>query len=138
MDRASLTLAEDLPEGIPNTLAARAAHTDVSLTTLSHRRRRRRSMEAKADSQRYLTPHEGNAVVEFLLQQKAFGQPVRMKHMPSIAFSATRNRPLADRPLKPPGSNWAEAFERHCPELMAKKNRPQDWNWYNIYDKVKY
>jgi hypothetical protein len=100
MDRASLTLAEDLPEGIPNTLAARAAHTDVSLTTLSHRRRRRRSMEAKADSQRYLTPHEGNAVVEFLLQQKAFGQPVRMKHMPSIAFSATRNRPLADRPAQ--------------------------------------
>jgi hypothetical protein len=105
MDRASRALAEDLPEGIPNTLAARAAHTDVPLTTLSHRRRGRRSMEAKADSQRYLTPHEANAVVEFLLQQKASGQPVRMKHMPLIAFSATRNRPLADRPLKPPGPN---------------------------------
>jgi hypothetical protein len=95
-------------------------------------------MKAKADSQRYLTPHEANAVVEFLLQQKAFGQPVRMKHMPSIAFSATRNRPLVDRPLKPPGPNWAKAFERHRPELVAKKNRPQDWNRYSIYDKVKY
>jgi hypothetical protein len=56
----------------------------------------------------------------------------------SIAFSATRNRPLADRSLKPPGPNWAKAFERHRPELVAKKNRPQDWNRYNIYNKVKY
>jgi hypothetical protein len=56
----------------------------------------------------------------------------------SIAFSATRNRPLADRSLKPPSPNWAKAFERHRPELVAKKNRPQDWNRYNIYNKVKY
>jgi hypothetical protein len=126
MDRASRALAEGLPEGIPNTLAARAAHTDVPLTTLSHRRCGRRSMEAKADGQRYLTSHEANAVVEVLLQQKGFGEPVRMKHMPSIAFSATRDRPLADRPLKPPDPNWAKAFERHRLELVAKKNRPQD------------
>jgi hypothetical protein len=58
--------------------------------------------------------------------------------MPSIAFSATRNRPLADRLLKPPSPNWAKAFKRHRLELVAKKNRPQDWNRYNIYDKVKY
>jgi hypothetical protein len=45
---------------------------------------------------------------------------------------------LADRPLKPPGLNWAKAFERHRLELVAKKNRLQDWDRYNIYDKVKY
>jgi hypothetical protein len=61
-----------------------------------------------------------------------------MKHMPLIALSATCNRPLADRLLKPPGPNWAKAFERHYPELVAKKNMPQDWNQYNIYNKVKY
>jgi hypothetical protein len=61
-----------------------------------------------------------------------------MKHVAAIAFSATRNRPLADRPLKPPGPNWAKAFEKHRPELAAKKNRPQDWNRHNIYDKVEY
>lgn len=138
MDRASQVLAADLPEGIPNTYAARAAHGDVPTSTLHHRDRGRPSREAKAQSQRYLTPYEENAVVEFLLQQKAFGRPVRMKHIPSIAFSATRNRPPADRPLKPPGPNWPKAFEKHRPELIAKKNRPQDWNRYNIYDKVEY
>lgn len=61
-----------------------------------------------------------------------------MEHIPSIAFSAIRNWPLADRPLKPPGPNWAKAFERHHPEFIAKKNRSQDWNQYNIHDKVKY
>jgi hypothetical protein len=95
-------------------------------------------MQAKAQKQRYLTPYEANAVVEFVLQQKAFGTPVRMKHIAAIAFSATRNRPPADRPLKPPGPNWAKAFEKHRPEIVAKKNRPQDWNRLNIYDKVKY
>jgi hypothetical protein len=138
MDRASQVLAVDLPDGIPDTYAARAAHGDVPISTLNHRALGRRSREAKAQSQRYLTPYEENAVVEFLLQQKAFGRPVRMKHIPSIAFSATRNRPPADRPLKPPGPNWPKAFEKHHPELVAKKNRPQDWNRYNIYDKVKY
>lgn len=138
MDKASQVLAEGLPEGMPHTFTALAAHGNVAVSTLHHRAQGRRSIEAKAESQRYLTRYEANAVVEFLLQQKAFGQPVRMKYIPSIAFSATRNRPLADRPLKPPGPNWPKAFERHRPELIVKKNRPQDWSWYNIYDKVKY
>lgn len=137
MDKESRALTEALPEGIPDTLAARAAHFNVSLSTLGHRKLERQSREAKADKQRYLTRYEANAVVEFLLQQKAFGTSVRMKHVAAIAFSATRNRPLADRPLKPPGPNWAKAFEKHWPELLAKKNRPQDWNRHNIYDKVK-
>lgn len=57
--------------------------------------------------------------------------------MPSIAFSATRNRTLADRSLNPPGPNWAKAFDRYRLELVVKRNRPQDWNRYNIYNKVK-
>ena len=57
---------------------------------------------------------------------------------PAIAFSATRHRPAADRPLKPPGVNWAKGLERRRPELVARKNRPQDWSRYNINDKVTY
>jgi hypothetical protein len=110
----------------------------VPLSTLSHRKLERESIQAKAQKQRYLTPYEANAVVEFLLQQKAFGTPVRMKHIAAIAFSATHNRPLADRPLKPSGPNWAKAFEKHCPEIVATKNRPQDWSRLKIHDKVKY
>ena len=61
-----------------------------------------------------------------------------MKYIASIAFSATRQRPLANRPLKPPGVNWAKALERRRPELVARKSKPQDWNRYSIYEKVKY
>jgi hypothetical protein len=138
MDPATRALTEALPDGIPDTLAARAAHFNVPLSTLGHRKNERESRDTKAQKQRYLTPYEANAVVKFLLQQKAFGTPVRMKHVAAIAFSATRNRPPADRPLKPPGPNWAKAFEKHRPELTAKTSRPQDWNRLNIYDKVKY
>jgi len=59
-----------------------------------------------------------------------------MKYVASIAFSATRRGSPAVRPLKPPGVNWAKALERRRPELMTRKNRPQDWNRYTIYDKV--
>jgi hypothetical protein len=126
MNPATRALTEALPDGIPDTLAARAAHFNVPLSTLGHRKLERESIQAKAQKQRYLTLYEANAVVEFLLQQKAFGTPVRMKHIAAIAFSATRNQPLADRPLKPPGPNWAKAFEKHRPEIVAKKNGPQD------------
>ena len=136
MDGASQALTLDLPLGVFDTYASRAEYGKVALSTVHHRARGRRSKEEKAKSQQYLTPCEENAVVEFLLQMKELGQPVRMKHVASIAFSATRQRPLADRPLKPPGVNWAKALERRRPELIARKNRPQDWNRYNIYDKV--
>jgi hypothetical protein len=59
-----------------------------------------------------------------------------MKYLPAIAFSATRYRPKADRPLKPLHINWVKPFERRRPEIVGKKNRLQDWNRYNIYDKV--
>lgn len=59
-----------------------------------------------------------------------------MKHIASLAFSATCHRPPAAKPLKPPGVNWAKGLERRRPELVARKNRPQDWNRYNIYDKI--
>ncbi|KAF2726530.1 hypothetical protein EJ04DRAFT_539366 [Polyplosphaeria fusca] len=117
MDKASGVLAEGLPEGIPNTYAALAAHSDVPLSTLDHRARGRRSREAKAQSQQYLYPYEENAPIEFLSHQSTLGKPVRMKHIPSLAFSATRQRPPADRPLKPPRANWAKGIERRRLEL---------------------
>ena len=66
------------------------------------------------------------------------GQPVRMKHIPSIAFSATRQRPTSERPPKPPGKNWAKALENRYPELQAKRVRALDWNRHekNIFEKI--
>ena len=135
MDKASQALALDLPPGVTDTYSAWAECGKVALSTL-HRAPGRQSREEKAKSQQYLTPCKENAVVQFLLQMKELGQPVRMKYVASIAFSAIRQRPQADRALKPPGVNWAEALERRRPELVARKNRPLDWNRYNIYDKV--
>jgi hypothetical protein len=68
MDPATRALTEALPDGIPDTLAARAAHFNVPLSTLGHRKLYRESMQAKAQKQRYLTLYEANAVVEFVLQ----------------------------------------------------------------------
>lgn len=81
MDKASRVLAEGVPDGIPNTYSALAAHGEIPLSTVHHRACGRRSIEAKAQSQRYLTPCEENAVVEFLLHMDTLGQAVRIKYM---------------------------------------------------------
>jgi len=51
----------------------------------------------KAQSQQYLTPFEEKAIVEFTIQMAELGNPIRIKYIPSIAFSATRHGPGADR-----------------------------------------
>ena len=95
-------------------------------------------MQAKAQRQQYLTPPEEKVVVEFTLRMSALEQPVRMKHVPCIAFSATRHRPASDRPLKPPGKNWAKALEKRHPQLQARRVKALDWNRHekNIYTKT--
>jgi hypothetical protein len=59
-----------------------------------------------------------------------------MKYVALLAFSATRHRARADRPQKPLGVNWAKALERRRPEIVARKKSAQDWNQFNIYNKV--
>ena len=126
MDRASQVLALELPPGVPSTYAARVEHGKIALSILYHRARGRRSIEEKAQSQQYLTPWEDKAVVKFLLQMENLGQPVRIKYLPSLAFSVTRQRPTTDRPIKPPGRNWAQAFQKRHPELEARRSRALD------------
>ena len=48
------------------------------------------------------------------------GQPVRI-NIPAIASSFTRRRPIAERPLQPPGRNWAKALEECHPELVTRR-----------------
>jgi hypothetical protein len=68
----------------------------------------------------------------------SFGQPVRIKYIPSLADSIARRRSTASRPVKPPGINWPRAFEKRHPELNARRARPIDWKRHktHIYDKV--
>ncbi len=66
------------------------------------------------------------------------GQPVRIKYIPSIAYLATRHRSVSERPLKPPGKNWAKALENRNPELKARRVKAIDWNRHEktIYEKI--
>ncbi|KAF2186611.1 hypothetical protein K469DRAFT_572004 [Zopfia rhizophila CBS 207.26] len=120
MDKASRVLAQGVPPGVPKPYRALADHGE------------------KAQSQQYLTPWEEDAVVKFLLQMSDLGQPVRMKFIPSIAFSVTRQRPKTDRPSKPPGKNWAKALENRHPETQARRVKALDWNRHekNTYTKI--
>jgi hypothetical protein len=97
MDRASQVLAQGLPPDVRRTYAALAERGNIPLSTLHHRAHGRRSIEEKAQSQQYLTPCEEKAVVKFLLQMEDFGQPVRIKYIPLLAFSVTRQRDLSPR-----------------------------------------
>ncbi|TVY28771.1 hypothetical protein LHYA1_G002148, partial [Lachnellula hyalina] len=60
----------------------------------------------------YVTLWKKDVVVKFVLQMSELEQPIRIKFILSIAFSVTRQRSKADRPLKPPGKNWAKALEK--------------------------
>jgi hypothetical protein len=68
----------------------------------------------------------------------ALGQPVRIKFVPSLAFSIARQRSTSNKPTKPPGKNWAQAFERRHPKLKARTVRPIDWKRHgnNIHGKI--
>jgi hypothetical protein len=135
MDRASQALAQSIPHGVRNTYRGRAEHTGVARSTLNARALGRRSIEKKAQSQQYLNPCEEKAVVNFVLNMADLGQSVRIKHIPSLAFSVARQR-STNKPSKSPGKNWARAFEKRHPELKARRNRALDWERYHIYDKV--
>jgi hypothetical protein len=140
MDRASQALAQGLPTSVLRSFRAIADHTDVPRSTLHARARGRRSIEAKAQSQQYLTPFEEKAMVDFVLQMSNLGTPVRIKYIPSIAFSVTRGRPEPDRPLKPPGKNWAKSLEKRHPRLRARKVRALNWDRHekNIFPKIEH
>ena len=112
MDRATQVLAQGVPPGVPNSYRALADHGNVPRSTLHHRARGRRWIEEKAQSQQYLTLWEEDVVVKFLLQMSDLEQPIRIKFIPSIAFSVTRQRPTTDRPLKPPGPPFSTQSEK--------------------------
>lgn len=138
MDPASQRLAQPISPGVPRTYTALAKRSNVARSTLHHRAKGRPSKEEKNERQQYLTPSEEKALVKFVLQMSSLGQPVRVKYIPSLAFSIAQHRALASRPDKPPGKNWARSFEKRHPVLRAKRAKALDWNRHpnNIRDKV--
>ena len=148
MDQASQALARVFPADVKKTYAAISDRNGVPLTTLYHREHGRRSREEHAQSQQYLTPDEEKGMVKFLLLMSSLGRPVRIKFIPSLAFSIARKRSTTDRPIKPPGKNWPRAFEKRHPELKARRVRAIDWKrheniirekiveWFEVIGKV--
>jgi hypothetical protein len=120
MDRASQVLAEGIPPGVRNTYRARSEYGKVARSTLNSRALGRRSKEEKDQSQQYLTPCEEKAIVSFLLQMAEFGQPVRIKHLPS--FSLQRRSPaIHEQTSKASRQELGSGFRETSSRTQSKK-----------------
>jgi hypothetical protein len=126
MDKASQVLAQGVPPGVPRSYRALADHGNVPYTTLYHRDRGRPSVEDKARGQQYLRPYKEEVIVKYLLKMSNLGYPIRIKFIPSLAYSVTRHRPTTERPLKAPGHNWAKALEKRHLILLARRVKALD------------
>jgi hypothetical protein len=105
MEPASKALAE-APPNESTTWAALADASGVPLTTLYNRYHGRPPKKEVVLRQLTLTVEEEKALVAFLLLMSSFGQLVRIKYIPTLAFSIARRRAPANRPNKPPAKNW--------------------------------
>jgi len=103
-DRASKALAEASLPGEPRTYDATSKRSRVLLTTLYHRDHRRRSKEEKAQGQQYFISEEEKALEKYLKLIADFGNPVRIKCLPALAFSIAHQR-STNKAIKPPGQN---------------------------------
>jgi hypothetical protein len=137
MDRASRALAQPVPHGVRNTYRGREEHFQVPRSTLHDRKNGRPSIKKKAQDQQYLTPCEEKAIVKFILQMAEFGEDVRIKHLPSLAFTVARQR-TTNIPLDAPCKDWPQGFKKRNPELVAKRKHALDWKRYNIYEKTQH
>ncbi|PVH73962.1 DDE-domain-containing protein, partial [Cadophora sp. DSE1049] len=137
-DRASRALAEASLPGEPRTYDATSKRSGVPLATLYHRDHGRPSRDEKAQGQQYLTPPEENALEKYLKLMADLGNPVRIKFLPSLAFSIARRRLKTKKATKPPNKNWAQAFQKRHPALKSRRVRAMAWERHenNIYDKI--
>ncbi|KAF2828945.1 hypothetical protein CC86DRAFT_379726 [Ophiobolus disseminans] len=80
-------------------------------------------------------------MVKFLLLMSSLGHPVRIKFLPSLAFSIAHRQSsvTTNNLIKPPGKNWPWAFEKRHPELKARRVKVMDWKHHknNMYYKIK-
>ena len=95
--------------GEPRTYDAISKRSRVPSSTLYYRDHGRRSREEKAQGQQYLTPSEEKALEKYMKQMADLGTPVRIKYIPSLAFSIARRRSTTNKASKAPHRNWAQA-----------------------------
>ncbi|KAN0104608.1 hypothetical protein V8E51_010353 [Hyaloscypha variabilis] len=78
------------------------------------------------------------ALEVYLKRISDLGNPVRIKFVPFLAFVIARQRSKTEKPINPPGKNWAQGFVRRHPALKSRRVRAIDWKRHenNIYDKI--
>ncbi len=127
-NHASKDLAEAAPApGECQTYDTRSKRKGVPLSTLYHREHGRPSRKKKAEGQQYLTVLEEKALETFLKLMSDFGYPVRIKFLPSFAYSIARQRSTINTLIKPLSKNWAQAFQKRHPGLKSRRVRALDW-----------
>lgn len=126
------------------TYVALSELTNIPVSTLQRRVRRRPLRQDKAAKQQYLTIYEKKALVEYILRISDNGYPLPVKFLCSLALIIACQRhsafqiSLADDDIRPPGKNWPQGFYARHPELKARRVKALDWTRHdhNIYNKV--
>jgi hypothetical protein len=122
-----------------------ATPPEPSKSTLWRHAHGRPSQRDKAAKQQFLTPHEENALVDYLLRMSERGYPLPVKFLRSLALVIARQRSSAfqlpttdNNGVLPPGKNWPQAFYKRHPELKTRRVKALDWARHerHIYDKV--
>lgn len=129
-DRANKALAEVFLSKEPRTYDIISKRSKVPPSTLHHRAHGRRSKEQKAQSQQYLTPSKEKALEKFLKLIFDLRNSVRIKFLPSLAFSIVRQRFTTSKAIKPPGKNWAHFTSLYSPareRAFTKRNIIAAW-----------
>ena len=116
-------------------------------STQWHRDHGRQSRKDKAIKQQLLTPHEEQAIVDFVLRAEGNGYPARVKDLRHYAAVVLRKR-AAKRGEESssefsehhftPGKDWPQAFCKRHPELKVARLRALDWKRHekNTYPKI--
>jgi hypothetical protein len=104
-DRASKALAEDSLLGEPCTYDAISKRSEVPLTTLYHRRHRRRLREKKAQSQQYFTSLKEKAFEKYIKQMADLRTLVQIKYLLSLVFCIACQYSTIKKATKPLNKN---------------------------------
>ncbi|KAJ5963054.1 hypothetical protein N7481_013359 [Penicillium waksmanii] len=113
--------------------ATRSRSTGIPASTLWRRANNKSSLADKAASQQYLTPHEEQALLEYVLRLADSGYPLLVKFLRSLAMVIMRQRSSIFQTrgpslkVRPPGKNWPQGFYRRHPQLRARRLRAIDW-----------
>ena len=116
-------------------------------STQWHRDHGRQTRQDKAIKQQLLTPHEEQAIVDFVLRADRNGYPARVKDLRRYAAILLRRRApqregrtSSEVPAhsQTPNKDWPQAFCKRHPELKVARLRALDWRRHekNIYAKT--